>query len=358
MKILLLCWRDTGHPLGGGAERYLQRVGEYLAAHGHEVTYFSARGPEQPSCDTIGGVKHLRRGGKFSVYLHGLWHTLTHRYDRIVDTHNGIPFFARLTHPSRTVLLIHHCHREQWPIAGRFIGRLGWFLESHVSPLVYRGSPQVTVSEPSKRELEEIGFRITDIIYNGVDRPRNTHRPHPDGRTHIVTLSRLTPHKQVEHAIDCVAALAASHPDLVLDIIGSGWWDDHIRSHAAQSPVAERIIVHGQVSEERKHELLAAASVLLMPSVKEGWGLAVIEAGLHGVPAVGYCEAAGLTEAIINGHTGFTVTGFPALVDATDRLLNDDDLRTRLGEQARSYATTFSWEHTGARWQQLLEPRT
>ncbi len=37
MKILLLCWRDSTHPQGGGSERYLERVGEYLAAQGHEV---------------------------------------------------------------------------------------------------------------------------------------------------------------------------------------------------------------------------------------------------------------------------------------------------------------------------------
>ena len=39
MKILLLCWRDSTHPQGGGSERYLERVGEYLAAQGHEVVF-------------------------------------------------------------------------------------------------------------------------------------------------------------------------------------------------------------------------------------------------------------------------------------------------------------------------------
>src|SRR5699024_146536 len=39
LKILLLCWRDTTHPQGGGSERYLERVGEFLADQGHEVVF-------------------------------------------------------------------------------------------------------------------------------------------------------------------------------------------------------------------------------------------------------------------------------------------------------------------------------
>ena len=43
MKILLLCWRDSTHPQGGGSERYLERVGEYLASQGHEVVFRTSK---------------------------------------------------------------------------------------------------------------------------------------------------------------------------------------------------------------------------------------------------------------------------------------------------------------------------
>ena len=48
MKILLLCWRDSTHPQGGGSERYLERVGEYLASQGHEVIYRTAKHTDAP----------------------------------------------------------------------------------------------------------------------------------------------------------------------------------------------------------------------------------------------------------------------------------------------------------------------
>ncbi len=47
-SVLLLCWRDTGHPQGGGSEAYLQRIGAQLAASGVTVTLRTARYPGAP----------------------------------------------------------------------------------------------------------------------------------------------------------------------------------------------------------------------------------------------------------------------------------------------------------------------
>ena len=54
------------------------------------------------------------------------------RPDVVVDTQNGLPFLARLIYGRRVAVLVHHCHREQWPVAGPVLGRLGWFVESTV----------------------------------------------------------------------------------------------------------------------------------------------------------------------------------------------------------------------------------
>src|SRR5690606_34545808 len=68
MKILLLCWRDSTHPQGGGSERYLERVGEYLARQGHEVVYRTAGHTDAPRRSHRNGVRYSRSGGKFTVY--------------------------------------------------------------------------------------------------------------------------------------------------------------------------------------------------------------------------------------------------------------------------------------------------
>ena len=94
-----------------------------------------------------------------------------------------------------------------------------------------------------------------------------------------------------------------------------------------------------------------------MPSVKEGWGLAVIEAGLHGVPTVGYTRAGGLTDSIRNGSTGLLVDDKSHLFSAIDTLRANPDLRAELGANARSFAAQFSWDATGKKWEGLLLER-
>ena len=69
MKILLLCWRDTGHPEGGGSERYLERVAGYLADQGHTVVFRTASYPGAPALSRRDGVTFSRAGGNFSVYV-------------------------------------------------------------------------------------------------------------------------------------------------------------------------------------------------------------------------------------------------------------------------------------------------
>lgn len=362
MKILLLCWRDSTHPQGGGSERYLERVGEYLAARGHEVVYRTAGHTDAPRRSHRNGVRYSRSGGRFSVYPKAWAGIVLGRVgigtlggvDAVVDTQNGIPFFARLVSGAPTVLLTHHCHQEQWPVAGPVLARLGWFLESRVAPLVYRGRPYVTVSESSRTDLLNLGVRGGDvsIIANGLD-PVPGHLPHLDGEgaVHVVTLSRLVPHKQIEHAMDTLAQL----PDaVVLDVIGSGWWEEQLREYAHDVGVAGRVVFHGQVTEDYKHALLARAVVHLMPSRKEGWGLAVLEAAQHGVPTVGYRTAGGLNDSVRHGRTGLLADDPAELTAHTTRLLTDESLREGLGRAARDWAGTFSWEETGMRFERLL----
>jgi glycosyltransferase involved in cell wall biosynthesis len=89
--------------------------------------------------------------------------------------------------------------------------------------------------------------------------------------------------------------------------------------------------------------------------VKEGWGIAIVEAAAHGLPAVAYLSGGGVRESILNGETGLLADGFDDLVAATARLLTDDQLRTRMGEAARQRATEFDWPSSAAKLRELLE---
>src|SRR5947209_11614096 len=137
-SVLLLCWRDTGHPQGGGSETYLQRIGAQLAASGVEVTLRTARYPGSVRREVVDGVHIDRVGGRYSVYIWallamaaariGLGPLRRVRPDVVVDTQNGLPFLARLVYGRRAAGLVHHCPREQWPVGGWVLSRVRWFL--------------------------------------------------------------------------------------------------------------------------------------------------------------------------------------------------------------------------------------
>lgn len=367
-SVLLLCWRDTGHPQGGGSETYLQRIGAELAAAGMTVTLRTARYPGSPEHEVIDGVSISRRGGPYTVYLWalavmaaarvGLGPLRRVRPDVVIDTQNGLPFLARLIYGRRVAMLVHHCHREQWPVAGPVLSRIGWLVESRLSPWLNRRNQYLTVSLPSARDLIELGVgaeRIA-VVRNGLDEAPTPTLAAPRAETpRVVVLSRLVPHKQIEDALDAVAALRSRVPGLHLDVIGGGWWGDRLVQHAAALGISDAVTFHGHVDETTKHQLVQRAWVHVLPSRKEGWGLAVIEAGQHGVPTIGYRAAGGLSDSIVDGVTGLLVDDRDELVEQLHRLLADAVLREQLGGKAQDRSAEFSWRQSADGLREVLE---
>ncbi|WP_414976111.1 glycosyltransferase family 4 protein [Gordonia sp. (in: high G+C Gram-positive bacteria)] len=367
-EVLLLCWRDTDHPQGGGSERYLERVGAELAARGASVTLLTAHYPGAGRDERRDGIRVLRAGGRLSVYPRALLTLLAarlrlgrlagYRPDVVVDTQNGVPFFARLVAGAPTVVLVHHCHREQWPVAGPVLAKIGWFTESRLSPLIHRRNRYITVSEPSAAELVGLGVdraRI-DVVRGGIDPVPPIAAPEigDGGPARLIVVSRLVPHKQIEHALQVVQRLRAGGTDVHLDVVGDGWWASDLIALTGRLGLTGHVVFHGHVDDRRKHELLAGADLHLMPSRKEGWGLAVIEAAQHGVPTLGYRSSAGLTDSIVDGTTGVLVDDLDGLVASTAALLADPARAAALGRAARDRAAGYSWPSTADDFARVL----
>lgn len=345
IDVLFVNWRDVSHPEGGGSERYVQRIAEGLAASGLRVTLLCAEHGRAPREEIVNGVRIIRRGGRFSIYPRAMAFVRKHKPRLVVDIQNGIPFCSTLATRAPVTTVVFHVHKEQWPIVfGKVGGRLGWWLESQLAPKIYRRVPYVTISDATGREMSLQGIdpgRITLVPVGTepivqVDTPRS---PSP----RLVTLGRLVPHKQVEHSLEILARLSDRWPDLTLAVVGEGWWEDTLRAEAERLGVAERVEFLGFLDETAKHEQLAAAWVFVCPSIKEGWGMVVIEAGGHGVPTVGYHSSGGLQESVVDGVSGLLVDDLDQMTDAVAQLLQDDEARRAMGEAAMKHAATFEW---------------
>ncbi|MGZ8177441.1 glycosyltransferase family 4 protein [Williamsia sp. SKLECPSW1] len=357
--VLLLCWRDTGHPQGGGSERYLERVGTELAERGVRVTLRTAGYPGAARDEVRQGIRISRGGGRLTVYPRALAAIAAGRLgvgplagirpDVVVDTQNGIPFFAKAVSRSPVVVLVHHCHKAQWPVAGRLLGAIGWFVESWLSPRVHRSHQYLTVSTPSADDLLLLGVdrdRVAVVRAGADDVPADTRAHSTSSGNRLCVLSRLVPHKQIEDALAAVARIRHDIPDVHLDIVGDGWWAPRLRAVATDLGVGDHVTFHGHVDETTKHRLLSQAQVHLMPSRTEGWGLAVIEAAQHGVPTIGYRSSRGLTDSIVDGVTGLLVDTPDDLADAARGLLVDPDRRVALGAAGRDRVADYSWSAT------------
>jgi len=367
-SVLLLCWRDTGHPQGGGSETYLQRIGSQLAAAGLRVTLRTARYPGAARREVVDGVEVSRGGGRHTVYIRaglamvaaraGLGPLRRARPDVVIDAQNGVPFLARLAYGRRVVVLVHHCHREQWPVAGRLLARFGWFIESRLSPRLHRHNQYVTVSLPSARDLADLGVDSSRVavVRNGLDAaPPGTMTAARSQTPRVLVLSRLVPHKQIEDALDAVAQLRQRVSDLHLDIVGGGWWLERLVQHAARLRISDAVTFHGHVDETTKHAVAQRCWVHVLPSRKEGWGLSVIEAGLHGLPTLGYRSCGGLNDSVIDGVTGILVADHAELTDRLEQLLADPVLRAELGAKAAARSREFSWPQSAAAMRSVLE---
>jgi glycosyltransferase involved in cell wall biosynthesis len=362
--VLFLNWRDTTHPEGGGSEVFVERVAAGLAERGRPVTLFCAAHPGAPASERVGGIRVVRRGGRLTVYLHAWWAHLTGRlggHEVVVDVQNGVPFFSALWCRRPLVVLVHHVHREQWRVVMPALpARVGWWVESRLAPRLYRHARYVAVSEATRRELAGLGVApaAVSVVHNGTvpagPAEAVARTPYPS----VCVLGRLVPHKRVELALEAAARIRPHLPGLRVLVAGQGYWEPRLREAVDRLGLQGTVELLGRVDEEAKRRLLASSWVLAMPSLKEGWGLAVLEAAANGTPTVAFRAAGGVRESVLHGTTGLLAGDQDEFTRHLAWLLLNRHLRERLGEAARAHAARFTWPQAVAAFAAVLEEAT
>ena len=361
ISILALNWRCTRHPQAGGAEMNLFEQAERWVKAGNEVTVFcSDPGREHaPNRDElVDGIRVLRRGGRFTVYLYAAVFLLlsSWKFDRVLDVANGIPFFAPLFSKRPVVLLVHHVHDRQWfaefPIP---LAAVGWFLERRVVPLMYRRRPVIAVSPTTRDALAKTGVPSSHIqvVYNGIRQPEQSGEAVHPAEQRIAYVGRIKRYKRLDRLVRMIPKLCDEFPNVHLDIAGSGDAEPEVKALIDELGVQGRVTVHGFVDEQKKAMILGRAAVFATPSMHEGWGLSVIEANGHGCPAVAY-DVPGLRVAIQHTKTGLLAADDDAFRRALSLFLGDAQARRRYSEAALDWAARFTWESCATETLEIL----
>ena len=153
--VVLFNWRDTTNPEGGGSERYVEAMARGLVARGARATIFCAAHDRAPADEVVDGVRYVRRGD------HARRSTSWGAAPPASPVRPGRPGGRRperaaVLHPPRrpgqpVVVLVHHVHREQWPVVfPGTLGRVGWWIERRLAPLLYRRIQYIAVSRATR----------------------------------------------------------------------------------------------------------------------------------------------------------------------------------------------------------------
>lgn len=179
------------------------------------------------------------------------------------------------------------------------------------------------------------------IVHCGVDpalydRPR---RP-AAGERRLLFVGRLARVKGLAVLFEAFAALRATRPDLVLELIGDGPDRAWLEARAAARGLSGAVRFLGYRPPEAVAEALAGADVFVLPSFAEGVPVVLMEAMASRTPVVA-TRVGGVQELVEDGVSGLTVPpGDPAALEAAlARLLDDPDLRARMGEAGRATVT-------------------
>jgi glycosyltransferase involved in cell wall biosynthesis/GT2 family glycosyltransferase len=369
----------------GGIGRYVYHLATELAKMGHQVHVLTA-GTQHDRVDFESGVWVHRICIKESTLPEGvdvpahIWNYSNTMYEEacaiasrrlihcvcapIWDV-EGIAFLIR---PKFTLVTSLHTTLATYLASDPDKSTDDVFIERFAKPmlqleerLLLESDAILANSNAIVEEIEkdyEIRFdrRRLSIVPHGIEdwtESRELSSPRTENREiRVCFIGRLEPRKGADVFLSIAPRLMETYKNIFIDIVGNDQipcsagttyrsvFEDQFPEYASQ----QRLTFHGEVSEERLREIYHSAEIVVAPSRFESFGLVHLEAMMYGKPVIG-CNAGGMREIIENEITGLLVTpgDADALLTSIERLLDDEQLRERLGRNARaSYLSKFT----------------
>jgi glycosyltransferase involved in cell wall biosynthesis len=296
----------------------------------------------------IDGIRIIRLGNYLTVRSQARTYYRKHlrgNCDVVVDEYTNIPFLAPKFVREPVVFLVHEVvgakHLAVLPLG---ISHLMHYVMEPRWYACYRNVDTVTVSNSTRDELQKFGINKICVVPQGLgNEPLEKVPPKED----VPTFLFVGLLKKANRADECIRAfeiIESEMPEARLWVVGRGAQRKKLEAMAK----GLNLEFCGYVDEARKVELMQRAHAMLVPGIREGWGMVITEANACGTPAIAY-DIAGYRDAIRDGETGLLTEATPeALARAAIGFARDTDLQRQMSESALSWSNQFSWDATAA----------
>ena len=379
----------------GGPIHTAAAVAERLVARGHQVTVIASNSnlTEDLDCPTdrpinVAGVEvwyfrrqePIRRLFPFIPYLSksvGFLYCprLKRALEEIIPAADVVDVQAPFVYPTLVTGRAALCHRkplfyhQHGSLLRTHLGFRRWKKEAYIRlferPLMKGATSLIGLTEAERDAFREWVDTRCVIVPNGVDAPVTLDRAAAgeDVRagfgistkaTVVLFLGRLHPWKGADRLIDAFLKVRPRHPEAVLVVAGPDEWglEASLRNRLAGGDEGRTVVFPGVVAGRTKAALLARADLFCLPSMGEGFSMAVLEAMAHGTPVMLSPECG--FPSVDQVGAGVTVArDVASIADGLDRLLGDPEGLRRMGIAARREVVEhYSWDRIT---EQLIE---
>lgn len=171
----------------------------------------------------------------------------------------------------------------------------------------------------------------------------------------VIAVGRLDYQKSFDRLILVWEKVHEKMPDWRLDIFGQGEWKDMLQGMIDESGLQDSVRLNGPTKDIGKE--YAESSMIVMSSHYEGFPMVLVEAMACGLPAVCFDFKCGPRDIIEEGENGLIVRDgdVEGLAEAIVKLMKDEELRKRMGENAKRVVETYSEERVMRMWEDLYE---
>ena len=359
-RIVVLSRRNITHSRAGGASQYLHEVFTRLT-DSHEITVLSEGAPSAREEEEIDGIRYINIGKalpRVAIPIRYLVN-FARKADLLIDHADvAIPWLSPLYVSKPRITIVHQLVKEIYYYQlSRPWAEVGIRAERAIYKL-YSGSRIVTSSGSTARELAELGIPIGNIsvIIPGHDKHTVSRRPLKDRGVRIICVSRLVRYKGIQYALRAFRDVLLTCPNATFRIAGTGPFQRELYLIADSFDVSRNVEFFGRVSTETKFDLLSKSRVAVFPSIRDGYGISVIEANSVGTPVVGW-DVPGPQDSIVDGVTGL-LSPFPnekAFATSLTTLLTDDTTWEHMSQNAWKNSNEFSWDRAASEFRKVID---